>query len=188
MRIYIFKKNINPIKISGFGIYINSSWSGFNINNAKVESNGADGIRYLFGDAIPDQKLDGVDVFDLCTVPITLTQVYPIRMSLDQGETSMLRKECRKVYKINAIFHIFLQIANKVLTLAEVPSASWVRLDHALPVHNEQRGRWGGDNGVRWTRLQGKLVDHDSRQERNVSPVRDFHKRHHLLGVQGQTQ
>jgi hypothetical protein len=76
---------------------VNSSWSGFNLESCHVESNGADGVRYLFHDTIPDQKVDGIDVFDLCTVPITLNQIYPIRLSLDQSETSNLNKECRKV-------------------------------------------------------------------------------------------
>lgn len=78
-------------------MYINTSWSGFWLDSVTVSGNGADGIKYLFHDAIPDQKLDGVDVFDLCTVPSTLNQIYPIRLFLDQSETAMLKKECRKV-------------------------------------------------------------------------------------------
>jgi hypothetical protein len=88
--------------LTGFGLYVNSSWSGFNLDDVKIEGNGADGIRYLFGDAIPDQKIDSVDAFDLCTVPITINQIYPIRMTLDQSETSMLRKECRKRFQVRA--------------------------------------------------------------------------------------
>lgn len=83
--------------LTGFGVYVNSSWSGFEIDSSHIETNGADGVRYVFHDMIPDAKLDGMDVFDLCTVPITINQIYPVRLSLDQSQNSAVEKKCRKV-------------------------------------------------------------------------------------------
>lgn len=90
---------------AGFGVYINSSWSGFEIDSCNIENNGADGVRYLFHDIIPDVNLERIDIFDLCTVPITLNQIYPVRLYLDQGGTANLEKKCRKV--CTSIIHKF---------------------------------------------------------------------------------
>ncbi|CAG7785924.1 unnamed protein product, partial [Allacma fusca] len=86
----------------GFGVYVNSSWSGFELDSCRVESNAADGVRYVFHDALPDQKLDGIDVFELCTVPITQNQIYPIRLSIEQHEKNFLANECRKRFTVRS--------------------------------------------------------------------------------------
>lgn len=80
-------------------MYVNSSWGGCHLDTVTLESNGNDGVRFLFHDAIPDQKLDGIEVFDLCTAPVA-GQLYPTRFYLDQSENSLVRKECRKVSKV----------------------------------------------------------------------------------------
>jgi hypothetical protein len=67
-----------------------------------VESNGGDGIRYAFHDAVPDQKVDGIGSFELCTVPIITNQIYPIRLYLEQLETAMSTTTCKKVVAASA--------------------------------------------------------------------------------------
>jgi len=67
------------------------------MDGCRVESNGADGIRFLYHDAIPEQKVDGIETFDLCTVPITPSQIYPIRLSVEQNNQIQLGKDCRQV-------------------------------------------------------------------------------------------
>ena len=69
------------------------------VDSCQVESNAADGIRFNFHDAVPDQKVDGIDIFELCTVPVTINQIYPMRLSIEQQERSFTNKECRKVSK-----------------------------------------------------------------------------------------
>lgn len=95
-----------PVPILGFGVYINSSWSGFEIDSSHIESNGADGIRYVFHDTIPDAKLDGMDVSDLCMLPITTNQIYPVRLSLEQSASLNVKKTCRKVSHKKLLFII----------------------------------------------------------------------------------
>jgi len=84
-------------EFQGFGIYVNSSLSRFIVESSRIESNGADGIRYAFHDAIPDQKVDGIDSFELCTAPIINNQIYPIRLYLEQHQSSGSPGACKKV-------------------------------------------------------------------------------------------
>lgn len=66
------------------------------MESCKVEGNGGDGIRYVFHDAVPDQKLDGIEVFEFCTVPST-SQIYPLRLYIEQLGTAAAERGCRKV-------------------------------------------------------------------------------------------
>jgi hypothetical protein len=83
---------------SGFGVYVNSSSLAL-LEGATVTENGADGVRYVFHDEVPDKKVDGNDIFDFCTFPTTTSMTFPIPIFAEQGKYSPADKECYKVRK-----------------------------------------------------------------------------------------
>jgi len=67
------------------------------INNCTVFENGADGIRYVHADERPDDKLDRNDVYDLCTFPTTVSQTFPVTISMEQNKYAPNVKQCPQV-------------------------------------------------------------------------------------------
>ncbi|XP_018046380.1 PREDICTED: protein bark beetle [Atta colombica] len=78
----------------GYGIYVNSSSGMTHINNCTVSENGADGIKYVHADERPNDKLERNDVYDLCTFPSTVSQTFPITISMQQNKYAPNVKEC----------------------------------------------------------------------------------------------
>jgi hypothetical protein len=77
---------------------MNSSTGLAHIVGSTVSENGADGIRYVNHDEIPDRKvIDGADVFDFCTFPITNSQTFPLPIYAEQGKYNPVDKDCNKV-------------------------------------------------------------------------------------------
>ncbi|KAG8238175.1 hypothetical protein J437_LFUL014051, partial [Ladona fulva] len=80
----------------GYGVYVNSSTGLALIENSIVSENGADGIKYVHHDDIPDRKIDGIEVFDFCTIPTTYSQTFPISIFVEQNQYAPLEKNCDK--------------------------------------------------------------------------------------------
>lgn len=78
----------------GYGIYMNSSTGLAHIDNCVVLDNGADGIKYVHYDERPSDRLDRADVFDLCTFPTTVSQTFPITISMEQTKYSQSTRQC----------------------------------------------------------------------------------------------
>ncbi|CAA9996937.1 unnamed protein product [Nesidiocoris tenuis] len=78
----------------GYGIYVNSSDGGVHIEGGHVAENGADGIRYVGHEfRLKDRK----NVFDLCTLPTTSSQTFPLLIEMHQSLYSAQRKDCDKI-------------------------------------------------------------------------------------------
>ncbi|XP_014255547.1 protein bark beetle [Cimex lectularius] len=108
---------VGPITISnttianngGYGIFVNSSDGGLNIENSQISENDGDGVRY-FGHEyrISNRK----NVYDLCTLPTTTTQTFPLIVALQQNVYSANQKDCNK--------HFFTK-SGHVLTINFLP-------------------------------------------------------------------
>ncbi|XP_059476974.1 protein bark beetle isoform X2 [Neocloeon triangulifer] len=84
---------------AGFGVYVNSSTGLVHMVGSVVTGNGADGVRYVHHDEVPDRKvIDGADVFDFCTFPITNSQTFPIPIFAEQGKYNPVDKDCNKYF------------------------------------------------------------------------------------------
>ncbi|CAB3370904.1 Hypothetical predicted protein [Cloeon dipterum] len=89
----------NIVQNAGFGIYMNSSTGLAHLVGTTVSENGADGIRYINHDEVPDKKIiDGADVFDFCTFPITNSQTFPIPIFAEQRKYNPVDKDCNKSF------------------------------------------------------------------------------------------
>lgn len=83
--------------VSGYGIYVNSSSGMAHINDCTILENEADGIKYVHHDERLDDRLDRADVFDLCTLPTTASQTFPVTISMEQNEYTYNAKRCSQV-------------------------------------------------------------------------------------------
>lgn len=90
-------KVMSRVSISGYGIYVNSSYGMTHINDCTVLENGADGIKYVHSDERPDDKLDRSGIYDLCTFPKTASQVFPVTIFVEQTKYSSRIKQCTQV-------------------------------------------------------------------------------------------
>ncbi|BES98492.1 Scavenger receptor cysteine-rich domain [Nesidiocoris tenuis] len=89
--VYIYNSSISNNR--GYGIYVNSSDGGVHIEGGHVAENGADGIRYVGHEfRLKDRK----NVFDLCTLPTTSSQTFPLLIEMHQSLYSAQRKDCDK--------------------------------------------------------------------------------------------
>ncbi|XP_071445359.1 protein bark beetle [Hetaerina americana] len=82
----------------GYGVYVNSSTGLTLIENSFVSENGADGVKYVHHDEIPDRKIDSMDVYDFCTFPTTNSQTFPISIFVEQNENAPFEKNCVKYF------------------------------------------------------------------------------------------
>ncbi|XP_046609560.1 protein bark beetle isoform X2 [Neodiprion virginianus] len=80
----------------GYGIYVNSSTGLALVENCVVLDNGADGIKYVHHDERPDEKLDRTDNHDLCQLPGTTSQTFPIIIFMEQRNYKLNREVCTK--------------------------------------------------------------------------------------------
>lgn len=78
----------------GYGIFINSSDGGVLIESSSITDNEGDGIRYVSHEFWPKNR---GDIQDLCTLPTTSQQTFPMTISLQQSLYSTSRKYCDKV-------------------------------------------------------------------------------------------
>ncbi|KAF6211152.1 hypothetical protein GE061_014267 [Apolygus lucorum] len=89
--VYIFNSSISNNR--GYGIFVNSSDGGVHVEGGHIAENGGDGIRYFGHEYIlKDRK----NVFDLCTLPTTSSQTFPLLIELQQDMYTANRKDCEK--------------------------------------------------------------------------------------------
>ncbi|XP_012253572.2 protein bark beetle isoform X3 [Athalia rosae] len=80
----------------GYGIYVNSSSGLALVENSVVLDNGADGIKYVHHDEKPTEKLDRTDNHDLCQLPGTTSQTFPIIIFMEQRRFKLNSEVCTK--------------------------------------------------------------------------------------------
>lgn len=83
---------------------MNSSSGHTLVENCTILDNGADGIKYVHHDEKPDEKLDRTENHDLCQLPGTTSQTFPIIIFMEQRSYKLNREICTKVF--NSIFTI----------------------------------------------------------------------------------
>ncbi|XP_067009482.2 protein bark beetle [Anabrus simplex] len=82
----------------GYGVYVNSSSGMAHIDGCTITENGGDGIKYVHHDFVMDEKLNRKEVYDLCTIPTTGTQSYPILVTVEQEQYVPSEKTCYKYF------------------------------------------------------------------------------------------
>lgn len=82
---------------------MNSSTGGVQIEGCSISENAGDGVRYVNHDAALEPRdfavQSGTELLDLCTVPTTATQTFPLTIALQQSYYSANPKFCKKVFK-----------------------------------------------------------------------------------------
>ncbi|EFN78073.1 Lysyl oxidase-like protein 4 [Harpegnathos saltator] len=78
----------------GYGIYVNSSSGMTYIADCTVLDNGADGVKYVHSDERPNDKLDRIGLYDLCTFPTTASQTFPTTIFMEQSKYALNVKQC----------------------------------------------------------------------------------------------
>ncbi|KAL1117916.1 hypothetical protein AAG570_004229, partial [Ranatra chinensis] len=79
----------------GYGIFVNSSDGGVLLEKCTVSENRGDGVRYISHDHWPKNRKD---ILDLCSLPTTATQTFPIMIALQQSSIIASRKDCNKYF------------------------------------------------------------------------------------------
>jgi hypothetical protein len=88
--------NSRFVQNRGYGIYVNSSWGRVSLTGVHVESNGADGVRYVFHDE-PDFSKES-----FCHASnLGKSQVFPIRLTHQQTREQTSTKECCQEFYVN---------------------------------------------------------------------------------------
>ncbi|XP_066905697.1 protein bark beetle [Halyomorpha halys] len=82
----------------GYGIFVNSSDGGVVIGATLVSENEGDGIKYVSHEHWPKNRRD---IQDLCTLPTTAQQTFPMTVALQQSVYSVAAKECQKYFFTN---------------------------------------------------------------------------------------
>lgn len=85
----------------GFGVFVNSSYGLAQLENCKINENGADGVRYVGHDLRAEERKDRSQLKDFCTLPRTSNQIYPIHLSVDQSAFAGSPKECAQLFTTN---------------------------------------------------------------------------------------
>lgn len=83
----------------GFGVFVNSSYGLVDVSDSVVNENGADGVKYVHNEERPDENPDRSDLTDLCLLPVTSGQTYPIQIFVEQKKKNLIKKVCQgKLY------------------------------------------------------------------------------------------
>ena len=100
------------VSSKGYGIFVNSSDGGVHVEGGHIAEIGGDGIRYFGHEyVLKDRK----NVFDLCTLPTTSSQTFPLLIELQQDIYSANRKECEKVRKLPSVLSPFNSMPSSTL-------------------------------------------------------------------------
>ncbi|KAI8422542.1 hypothetical protein MSG28_006346 [Choristoneura fumiferana] len=99
----------------GYGVYVNSTYGMTKIENCMIHDNGGDGIKYVVHELNIDEKFDRSEVFDLCTMPSTPSQTFPIQMSVEQSRYSNMERDCEQKFYTRAD-HVLTLNFLKILT------------------------------------------------------------------------
>lgn len=78
----------------GYGLFFNTSYGSVELNNVKIEHNGADGLRFFLNE-------DHLIGHDFCQfTKHGQTQIYPIRLTHEQIERSLFGRQCCQSFEL----------------------------------------------------------------------------------------
>lgn len=97
------KYDVNSL--AGYGLFVNSSDGGVSLESSQILENGGDGVRYVSHEHRTSNRHN---ILELCTLPTTSAQTFPLMIALQQSEFSANSKECHKV-NVN----VFLMVINQ---------------------------------------------------------------------------
>ena len=78
----------------GYGLFFNTSYGSVELNNVKIERNGADGLRYV----LHEDRLIGHDFCQF--TKHGPTQIYPVRLTHEQIERSLSGRQCCQTFEL----------------------------------------------------------------------------------------
>lgn len=130
----------------GIGIFVNSSYGLAHLEGCTVSSSGADGVKYEGHDWRFNERPSQLRIYELCSLPTTAGQIYPIWLSVDQSQFSAVPKECGKYFFTRPGFVLTVSFQQFVLTTNE--TAQIEVFDGASP-NDRLLGMWSVRNYTR---------------------------------------
>lgn len=82
----------------GYGVFVNSTYGLTELSGCNIMENGADGVKYVHNEDRPDEKPDRSGSSEFCTLAITTSQIFPIKLYAEQSKYSPSSKRCEKSF------------------------------------------------------------------------------------------
>uniref|UniRef100_A0A7G3AYY4 Putative scavenger receptor n=1 Tax=Lutzomyia longipalpis TaxID=7200 RepID=A0A7G3AYY4_LUTLO len=139
-------RDVTVRRSRGIGIFVNSSYGLAHFEGCTVSSSGADGIKYEGHDWRFNERPGQLRIYDLCSLPTTAGQIYPIWLSVDQSQFSAVPKECGKYFFTRPGFRLTVSFQQFVLTRNET---SQIEIFDGASPNDRLLGMWSARNYTR---------------------------------------